>query len=420
MPKLKDQEVKGQEGDKVYVKEEPVAFESSGDNVPTFSVNGETVNMATRSRPAGNLRSGSPVAAIGALSGTKKTEQRRSRSRSRQRIDSEFIRRVDDIPIIHNVMEYVMSTYGVVKDANPLVKSSLESSENVAYWLKEKAEKVAEVTKLDGTIKQIDTAAANGVVKLGQTRANIRHRIDKTQEDIQTRVRENAFHVRKQVENAQYAIFEGIQTLLDHVEERFEPVMLKPSPEAEKLSTQPVLSMTFGRMVDMTYRLNLGILQYSARRAREMVNPESWNEVARKHFSPEKIRIRAKIIQQGVLAPSGSFLRYMDDKELTELDKKLIQLSRSVLDSTRNLAQSMAEIPSKSLEAAKASIFYTGGVLKHLSEARSLNDLTGIGLNESRRGLEGLREYFPFANSFGVLDKTIDWMTMKEKETKMS
>ena len=49
------------------------------------------------------------------MSGTTKTERRRSRSRSRQRIDSELVRRVDEIPLVHDTMEYIISTYGVIK-----------------------------------------------------------------------------------------------------------------------------------------------------------------------------------------------------------------------------------------------------------------------------------------------------------------
>ena len=49
------------------------------------------------------------------LTGTKKTERRRSRSRSRQRIESELIRKIDEIPMIHDTIEYLLSTYGLIK-----------------------------------------------------------------------------------------------------------------------------------------------------------------------------------------------------------------------------------------------------------------------------------------------------------------
>ena len=47
--------------------------------------------------------------------GTKKTERRRSRSRSRQRIESELAKKIDDIPIIHDTVEYLLSTYSLIK-----------------------------------------------------------------------------------------------------------------------------------------------------------------------------------------------------------------------------------------------------------------------------------------------------------------
>ena len=57
--------------------------------------------------------SASPLLNVAA--GTKKTEKRRSRSRSRQRIESELAAKVDEIPVIHNTVEYLLSTYSLVK-----------------------------------------------------------------------------------------------------------------------------------------------------------------------------------------------------------------------------------------------------------------------------------------------------------------
>ena len=201
---------------------------------------------------------------------------------------------MDDIPVVHNTVEYILSTYGVIKDVNPLVKSSLERSEDVAYWLKEKAENVVTATHLDEPLKKLDTAAANGVIQvektssnvsslqrntsntLKQTKMQLRHRIAETNKDMHARIKDSGFRIRKRTEDARYTLFEGIQTLLDYIEDRFESVMLKPSPEAEKYSTEPSMMMSMGRMVDITYRLNLGIIYFTAEKAKALVDPKAW------------------------------------------------------------------------------------------------------------------------------------------------
>ena len=45
----------------------------------------------------------------------RRTEARRTRSKSRARIESQLIRRVDQIPAIHNAIEYIFSTYSIIK-----------------------------------------------------------------------------------------------------------------------------------------------------------------------------------------------------------------------------------------------------------------------------------------------------------------
>ena len=87
---------------------------------------------------------------------------------------SEFIRKVDDIAVVHNTVDYLLKTYGVIKDVNPTVKSGLQRSEDVAVWLKEKAGSVVAATKMEAPLKRLDSAAADGVVRIGETTTNVR------------------------------------------------------------------------------------------------------------------------------------------------------------------------------------------------------------------------------------------------------
>ena len=52
--------------------------------------------------------------------GTKKTERRRSRSRNRQEIESELARKVNEIPMVHDTIEYLLSTYSLIKVFNQI------------------------------------------------------------------------------------------------------------------------------------------------------------------------------------------------------------------------------------------------------------------------------------------------------------
>merc|ERR1712029_75991 len=365
------------------------------------------MNKLSSAKPAGNLRPVSPA--------LRKTEERRRRSSSRSKIDSEFIRKVDDIPVVHNTMEYIYSTYGVMKDVNPLVKDSLERSEDIAFWIRQKTNDVVKATKLEEPLKKLDSAAANSVTHVEKTSNNIRQRINETNKDVTARIKSEKQKFDKKVDKAESAFFESIQTIMDHLEQRFEPVMLKPSPDAEKYSTEPNMSMTMARTLDITYRLNLGILHYSAAKAKEVTNADAWTAAMQKHFSPAQIRIRANIIRAAATAPPSQQLRYMENKELTELDRRLITLSRSILETGTAALDSAKQAPAKFGGMAVGSVQYVGGVLRHISEARSINDLTGITLNESRLFLEGVRDSLPFVNNFGLLDNAISWTRTQEK-----
>ena len=78
------------------------------------------------------------------------------------------------ILVIHNTMEYIYSTYGVMKDVNPLVKNSLEKSEDIAFWIRQKTNDVVKATHLEEPLKKLDSAAANSVTKVEQTSNDVR------------------------------------------------------------------------------------------------------------------------------------------------------------------------------------------------------------------------------------------------------
>merc|ERR1719232_2015735 len=103
--------------------------------------------------------------------------------------------------------------------------------------------------------------------------------------------------------------------------------------------------MTLNRMVDMTYRFNAGVMTLSMNRLKEMSDPTAWINAAKPHVDPRQIKIRAQIISQEISAPQGKKLGYMENKELTELDRQLITTSRALRAAAKNAVESMGRGP---------------------------------------------------------------------------
>ncbi len=49
----------------------------------------------------------------------------------------------------------------------------MEIGENTAYWIEQKTEDVVSSTKMDGSLKQLDSAELRGVVKIEDTQNNV-------------------------------------------------------------------------------------------------------------------------------------------------------------------------------------------------------------------------------------------------------
>ena len=102
-------------------------------------------------------------------------ERRRSRSRSRHRIESELAKRFNEIPAVHDTYEYLVSAYTLIKDSNPLVKESLQRSEDLAFWMRDKTEQVLSATRLDQPLKAMDANAARTLEEVENIRSKVEH-----------------------------------------------------------------------------------------------------------------------------------------------------------------------------------------------------------------------------------------------------
>ena len=103
-------------------------------------------------------------------------------------------------------------------------------------------------------------------------------------------------------------------------------------------------------------------------------------------------------------------MSYRENKELLEVDKKVIDLGRAAILRSDDIKQGIKEIPSKAWDAGVTTFSWTKKALGHLSEAKSIKDLAGIGLYEVRSVLMEGQDRFGVLKNSTLLDGTISWM----------
>lgn len=370
---------------------------------------------ALRSRSP-NVRTSSPLLSV-AGSGTRATERRRSRSRSRANvIESKLAKRVDEIPMVHDTIEYLLSTYSLIKDSNPLLKESLQRGEDAAFWMSQKTREIIEATNLDQPLKQMDSMAAKTLEDVEKRTKKLRDDWEKNNKALSDKMRRMSKDLNEKSESVQYTVFEAMQTIMDYIEESFENVMLPCTPESAKFAEDPSFKMTMSRIVDMTYRFYAGLLTLSINRLRELSDTKYWATVVKPYTDPNQIKLRAEIIGKEIGAAPGKKLSYMENKELTELDRQLITTSRALRAAAKTAVESMGRGPGVVTSIMANVLKYNQELVKQLSEAKTVNDVTGIGLHETRRALEAAKESMASLKQSELIDKTINWLAIQEQK----
>jgi len=363
-----------------------------------------------------NIRSStSPLLSV-AGKGTSTTERRRSRSRSRQRIESQLARKVDEIPMVHDTIEYLLSTYSLIKDSNPLLKESLQRGEDAAFWMSQKTREIIEATNLDRPLKQMDSMAARTIEDMEKKTKKMKENWELNNKAMSEKVKRLSRELNDKSESIQYTVFEAMQTIMDYIEESFEKLMLPPTPESAKFAEDPSFWMTMSRIFDMTYRFYAGIITLAINRLKELSDPSAWVSAAKPHLDPKQLRLRAQIISHEIGAAPGKKLGYMENKELTELDRQLITTSRALRVAAKSAVESMGRGPGVVTSIMANVLKYNQELVKQLSEAKSMNDVTGIGLHETRRALEAAKQSMATLKQSELIDKTINWLAIQEKK----
>jgi len=207
-----------------------------------------------------------------------------------------------------------------------------------------------------------------------------------------------------------------MQTIMDYMEEWLEKYMLPPTAESAKFAEDPSFRMTMSRIVDMTYRFYAGLIILTMNRLREISDYSYWVDAAKPHLDPNRLKLRAQIISHEIGALPGKKLGYMENKELTELDRQLITTSRALRVAAKNAVESMGRGPGVVTSIMANVLKYNQELVKQLSEAKSINDVTGIGLHETRRALEAAKESMATLKQSELIDKTINWLAIQEQK----
>lgn len=340
---------------------------------------------------------------------------------------SQFLSKIDEIPVFHSIWIGLLARYSLIKGKHPIVKGTMEYGENVAYWMEQKVEYVATVTKIDVRLKKLDSAAVNGVAKIEDTHNNVRNRFRSANKAVRTRIENTTDKMTNGRELVRSSVFAPTHTILDFVENKFEAIMAKTTSEKSKISNEPGFVNTVSRLLDVTYRFNLGVLSFAGQKAKEVTDKKNWDNfyAARiQPHTPSKVRIRQSIIYHEILkelrrdASAGEEdgdLSYNENKELLEVDRKVINLGRTAVSKSKDIKEGIKEVPSKAWDAGVTTFSWTKKALGHLSEAKSIRDLAGIGLYEVRSVLMEGQDRFGVLRNSTLLDGTISWMASQQK-----
>ena len=107
---------------------------------------------------------------------------------------------------------------------------------------------------------------------------------------------------------------------------------------------------------------------------------------------------------------------YMENKSLTALDRQLITSSRALLATSKATLELIGKGPLGMMQMMRDIWGYNQAIIKQLSGAKSMADVTGIGLHETRRALESAQNNMEMLKSSKAIEKTIDWLAVQEKK----
>jgi len=348
---------------------------------------------------------------------------------------SQFLQKVDTIPLVHNMWLSLVTRYSLIKDKHPVLKEGLELGEKTATWAEEKAAYLVTVTNLDQPLKKIDHAALNGVVQLENTQNQVRNRFQSANKAVQTRIETTTKTVNQGTEWVRSFVFAPAHNAMDFVENKMDSVMLKP---ASVTSNEPGLVNTASRLFDVTYRVNAGVINTVGQKVQDITDKKNWENFYNTRIqphTPSKVRVRQSIIYQEIVKEwkrdptshvSNERLDIQQNQQLLEVDRKIINLGRAAILRTKNIKQQIEQIPEKTKEQLEQlpsrvwsfgakSLSYAKETLSHMSEARSLKDLGGITLYEVRGVLMGAQDNIAILRKSTLLDGAISWMAAQEK-----
>jgi len=189
---------------------------------------------------------------------------------------SQFLRKVEKISVFHNVWIALLARHRLIKEKHPIFKATIEFGEKTAYWIEQNVEYVVTATKMEGSLKKLDTVALNCVVKLEDAENNVRSRFLNASKMVRFRIEDTTVKVNKGREWVRRMVYKPTHAMLDFVENKCEAVMLTKSSEKSTLSNEAGFVNTVRRLIDVTYRFNFGVLSVAGQKAREVTEKKDW------------------------------------------------------------------------------------------------------------------------------------------------
>merc|ERR1712209_44160 len=114
--------------------------------------------------------------------------------------------------------------------------------------------------------------------------------------------------------------------------------MLKPSSAT---SNEPGLFNTAKRLIDVTYRINVGVISSAGQKLKDITDKKNWENFYNARIqphTPSKVRVRQSIIYQEISKEwrrdptshvTNERLDSQQNQQLLEVDRKIINLGRA-------------------------------------------------------------------------------------------
>jgi hypothetical protein len=221
--------------------------------------------------------------------------------------------------------------------------------------------------------------------------------------------------LKRRSDTFQFSALESAHNIMDYFEDNLEVVMLPPSEESLRYAAEEASAyMTLKRMLDLTYRLNAGVVQYSVGSVRSAGEP--WVLLLHKHLHPGQIRVRVSIIRVEAFNTSdeSDSKDFLENDDLTGLDRRLISAGRYTYSTGQRVTRPVTTTVAVVYDTAAKIVAFPGTVVTQV-KSLTLKDVQISGLRASTMAFEGIAERSEYFKKSEMFNNLITWTAKNEK-----